>query len=93
MRNSNARDLRYVSAFYCRGLSHTFQVPLDYSEPEGVKAAVAVVRFPSKYPVGHEKWRGPILYNPVRTSHIYTKQILPTAVSSRVAQVAQASSS
>ncbi|KZS91699.1 alpha/beta-hydrolase [Sistotremastrum niveocremeum HHB9708] len=40
------------------------EVPLDYSKPDGEKAAVAVIRLPSKYPVGHEKWRGPILYNP-----------------------------
>ncbi|KZT36575.1 hypothetical protein SISSUDRAFT_1049722 [Sistotremastrum suecicum HHB10207 ss-3] len=40
------------------------EVPLDYAKPEGKKAAVAVIRLPSKYPVGHKKWRGPILYNP-----------------------------
>ncbi|KZS95703.1 alpha/beta-hydrolase [Sistotremastrum niveocremeum HHB9708] len=46
--------------FQCTRLS----VPLDYAKPEGSKAAIAVIRFPSKYPVGHEMWRGPILYNP-----------------------------
>ena len=41
-----------------------FQVPLLYSEPSSEEAAVAVVKHPSKYPAGHEKYRGPLLINP-----------------------------
>ena len=37
---------------------------MDYSEPEGEKAAVALVRHPSVYPPDHEKYKGPILFNP-----------------------------
>ncbi|KAF8583140.1 alpha/beta-hydrolase, partial [Ramaria rubella] len=40
-------------------------VPLDYTDGSATdKAVIAVTRYPSIYPIGHEKWRGPILYNP-----------------------------
>ncbi|KZT36576.1 hypothetical protein SISSUDRAFT_1049725 [Sistotremastrum suecicum HHB10207 ss-3] len=58
-----SETLKWVACyekFQCTRLS----VPLDYAKPNGSKAAVAVIRYPSRYPVGHEKWRGPILYNP-----------------------------
>jgi hypothetical protein len=41
------------------------EVPLDYAKPHEEKAAVALIRFPSKYKVDDPRWRGPILYNPV----------------------------
>ncbi|KZV80042.1 hypothetical protein EXIGLDRAFT_733698, partial [Exidia glandulosa HHB12029] len=50
----------YQEPFQCARL----EVPLDYAKPHGQKAAVALIKYPSKYPVGHEKWRGPILFNP-----------------------------
>ncbi|KZV83249.1 hypothetical protein EXIGLDRAFT_656341 [Exidia glandulosa HHB12029] len=50
----------YQEPFQCARL----EVPLDYAKPRGQKAAVALLKYPSKYPVGHEKWRGPILFNP-----------------------------
>ena len=37
---------------------------MDYSDPEGGKAAVALVRHQSVYPPNHEKYKGPILFNP-----------------------------
>jgi len=40
-------------------------MPFDYAKPSGEKAAIVLLKFPSKYPIGHDKWRGPILYNPV----------------------------
>ena len=40
------------------------KVPLDYSDPDGEQAAVALVRHPSVYPPDHEKYKGPILFNP-----------------------------
>ncbi|KZV84203.1 hypothetical protein EXIGLDRAFT_842389 [Exidia glandulosa HHB12029] len=50
----------YEEPFQCARL----EVPLDYAKPHGQKAAVALIKYPAKYPVGHEKWRGPILFNP-----------------------------
>lgn len=44
--------------------ARTPQVPLDYTEPEGEQAAVALTRLQSKYPPGHENYKGPILFNP-----------------------------
>jgi len=40
------------------------EVPMDYSKPHEEKAAVALVRYPSKYQQDNPRWRGPILYNP-----------------------------
>ncbi|EJC98089.1 alpha/beta-hydrolase [Fomitiporia mediterranea MF3/22] len=46
--------------FQCARLT----VPMLYDEPSGEEAAVALVMSPSIYPPGHEKYRGPILFNP-----------------------------
>ncbi|TDL14553.1 alpha/beta-hydrolase, partial [Rickenella mellea] len=46
--------------YQCARLS----VPLDYSQPNGEKAAVAMVKLPSKIPPGDDGYRGPILFNP-----------------------------
>ena len=35
-----------------------------YSEPSGDKGAIALIMSPSSYLQGHEKYRGPILFNP-----------------------------
>jgi hypothetical protein len=40
------------------------KVPLDYSEPSGPQAAIAMLKVPSKIPRGQEGYRGPILFNP-----------------------------
>lgn len=40
------------------------QVPLDYSEPDGERAAVALIKYPSVYKPGHKNYKGPILFNP-----------------------------
>lgn len=40
------------------------QVPLDYSEPDGERAAVALIKYPSAYKPGHKNYKGPILFNP-----------------------------
>ncbi|EJD44705.1 hypothetical protein AURDEDRAFT_166193 [Auricularia subglabra TFB-10046 SS5] len=50
----------YEQPFQCARL----EVPLDYAKPDGDKAAVALIKFPSRYPSGHELYGGPILYNP-----------------------------
>ena len=41
------------------------EVPLDYSKLHEEKAAVALIRYPSKYREDDPRWRGPILHNPV----------------------------
>ncbi|TDL14566.1 hypothetical protein BD410DRAFT_833037 [Rickenella mellea] len=51
---------RCYDKFECTRLS----VPLDYSEPEGDRAAVALVKLPSKLPPDDERYRGPMLFNP-----------------------------
>lgn len=40
------------------------QVPLDHSEPDGLKAAIALIRKPSTYLESPASYRGPILFNP-----------------------------
>lgn len=40
-----------------------FQVPLNYSDSEGPKASIAMIRFPSPL-AGTEQYKGPILLNP-----------------------------
>ncbi|PPQ95846.1 hypothetical protein CVT26_015976 [Gymnopilus dilepis] len=39
-------------------------VPLNYCEPNGREAIIAVVRKPSKYEEGSPLYRGPVLFNP-----------------------------
>ena len=40
------------------------QVPLDYSDPDGQQAAIALVRKPALIPQRSHLYRGPILFNP-----------------------------
>ncbi|CAA7262051.1 unnamed protein product [Cyclocybe aegerita] len=41
-----------------------FIVPLDYSEPEGREAIIALVRKPALVAAESESYRGPVLFNP-----------------------------
>ncbi|KZV71961.1 hypothetical protein PENSPDRAFT_576805, partial [Peniophora sp. CONT] len=41
-----------------------FEVPLDYSNPDGAKAAIAMIRIPSTLPTNSTEYRGPLLFNP-----------------------------
>ncbi|EJD34355.1 hypothetical protein AURDEDRAFT_20808, partial [Auricularia subglabra TFB-10046 SS5] len=50
----------YETPYQCARL----QVPLDHAKPRGQKTAVALIKSPSHYPLGHELYHGPILYNP-----------------------------
>jgi pimeloyl-ACP methyl ester carboxylesterase len=43
---------------------HAPQVPLNYSDPDGGKAIIAMTRIPSPLPVESPWYRGPILFNP-----------------------------
>lgn len=40
------------------------QVPLDYSNPTGEKAAIALIRIKAKVSSNNGNYRGPILFNP-----------------------------
>ncbi|KAK7047826.1 hypothetical protein VNI00_006154 [Paramarasmius palmivorus] len=40
------------------------QVPLDYSNPDGQSAAIALVRVKANVPADSAEYRGPILFNP-----------------------------
>ena len=44
--------------------SSLFQVPLNYSDPEGAEAIIAVIRKPSTLAESSPEYRGPILFNP-----------------------------
>lgn len=37
---------------------------MDYSNPSGGQAAVAIVKYPAKSPPGQKGYLGPILFNP-----------------------------
>ncbi|PPQ95837.1 hypothetical protein CVT26_015967 [Gymnopilus dilepis] len=39
-------------------------VPLNYSDPDGPEAAIALIRRPSYLPEGSKDYRGPVLFNP-----------------------------
>jgi pimeloyl-ACP methyl ester carboxylesterase len=43
---------------------YSAQVPLNYSDPDGEKAIIAMTRIPSPLPVESPWYRGPILFNP-----------------------------
>ncbi|KAG5645285.1 hypothetical protein DXG03_006587 [Asterophora parasitica] len=50
----------YVEPYECARLI----VPLDYSNPNGAKATIALTRLPSSLPRDSPEYRGPILVNP-----------------------------
>jgi pimeloyl-ACP methyl ester carboxylesterase len=39
-------------------------VPLNYSDPHGAEASIALIRLPASVPPTSPKYRGPILFNP-----------------------------
>ncbi|KAK1235215.1 hypothetical protein PQX77_001570 [Marasmius sp. AFHP31] len=64
---SNALVLRYVNPHIYRfKITHRLQykVPLDYNNPDGDKAAIAIVRLPANVSTDSQDYRGPILFNP-----------------------------
>jgi len=40
------------------------QVPLNYSDPQGREATIALMRLPAAVPSTSDAYRGPILFNP-----------------------------
>jgi len=39
------------------------ELPLDYTEPEGEKAAVALIKVPANVSSTHANYHGPVLFN------------------------------
>lgn len=66
LETENALGLRFDSSTIFRIYDFTviFQVPLDYNDPTGEKAAIAMVRVKAKVSPQSEKYRGPVLFNP-----------------------------
>ncbi|GJE96256.1 alpha/beta hydrolase [Phanerochaete sordida] len=60
---STVDSLSWVSCYSGKECAR-LMVPLDYAKPDGPQAGVAMVKIPSKYGPGDEKYRGPILFNP-----------------------------
>ncbi|KAK1235841.1 hypothetical protein PQX77_000931 [Marasmius sp. AFHP31] len=59
-----SKDLQWVEC-YPGGFQCTrFQVPLNYSEPDGESAAIALIRLPANVSADSPEYRGPILFNP-----------------------------
>ncbi|KAK1218207.1 hypothetical protein PQX77_019108, partial [Marasmius sp. AFHP31] len=64
---SNALVSRYVNPHIRRYKTiHRvrYKVPLDYNNPDGNKAAIAIIRLPANVSSDSQDYRGPILFNP-----------------------------
>ena len=64
---SYAQNSRYTSTEKRPKVSNTnptFQVPLDYSDPSGPEAAIALIKVPAEISMGQGGYRGPVLINP-----------------------------
>ncbi|KAK1216759.1 hypothetical protein PQX77_020609, partial [Marasmius sp. AFHP31] len=61
-----SKDLQWVPCYTEQGNFQCtrLEVPLDYSNPEGGKAAIAMVRLPANVKADSQDYRGPILFNP-----------------------------
>ncbi|KAF8905805.1 TAP-like protein-domain-containing protein [Gymnopilus junonius] len=58
-----SRNLEWVKC-YQRHECARLLVPLNYSDPNGPEAAIALIRKPSEFEAGSEYYRGPVLFNP-----------------------------
>ncbi|KAJ8092912.1 hypothetical protein PM082_023546 [Marasmius tenuissimus] len=61
-----SKDLQWVPCYTEQGgfQCTRLEVPLNYSNPEGEKAAIAIVRLPTNISTDSQDYRGPILFNP-----------------------------
>ncbi|KAL0576742.1 hypothetical protein V5O48_005232 [Marasmius crinis-equi] len=59
-----SKDLNWVECYPGGFQCSRLQVPLNYSEPEGEFATLALVRLPANVSVDSPDYRGPILFNP-----------------------------
>ncbi|KAF7318129.1 Abhydrolase-4 domain-containing protein [Mycena chlorophos] len=56
-------ELRWVDCYGTRQCAR-LKVPLNYSDPEGDSAVIALARIPSKLAPDSPSYRGPLLFNP-----------------------------
>ncbi|KAJ7269773.1 TAP-like protein-domain-containing protein [Mycena rebaudengoi] len=56
-------QLEWSDCYSAHQCSH-LTVPLNYSEPHGDKAVIALIRWPSSFPPDSPRYRGPVLVNP-----------------------------
>ncbi|KAF7331542.1 Abhydrolase-4 domain-containing protein [Mycena kentingensis (nom. inval.)] len=58
-----SKNLEWVPCYVGKDCAR-LSVPLDYSNPDGEKAAIAMVRLHSSVPHDSPEYRGPVLLNP-----------------------------
>ncbi|KAK1226312.1 hypothetical protein PQX77_010715 [Marasmius sp. AFHP31] len=61
-----SKDLQWVPCYTEQGdfQCTRLEVPLDYNNPDGNKAAIAIIRLPANVSSDSQDYRGPILFNP-----------------------------
>ncbi|KAL0059019.1 hypothetical protein AAF712_014257 [Marasmius tenuissimus] len=61
-----SKDLQWVPCYTDQGSFQCtrLEAPLDYSNPDGDKAAIAIIRLPANVSTDSQDYRGPILFNP-----------------------------
>ena len=64
MKHTFARGSRYnFTRVIYNTLTHDFQVPLDYANPQGDELAIALLKIPANISTSDPAYRGPILMN------------------------------
>ncbi|KAK7040311.1 hypothetical protein VNI00_009779 [Paramarasmius palmivorus] len=59
-----SKELAWVPCYFEPLECTRLQVPLDYSDPEGESAAIAITRLKANVSADSPEYRGPILFNP-----------------------------
>ncbi|KAL0580847.1 hypothetical protein V5O48_001139 [Marasmius crinis-equi] len=59
-----SRELKWVDCYPGGFQCGRLQVPLDYNDPEGESAAIALIRLRANVSTDSEEYRGPVLFNP-----------------------------
>ncbi|KAJ6531975.1 TAP-like protein-domain-containing protein [Mycena capillaripes] len=58
-----SEELTWVDCYTAHQCAR-LNVPLNYSEPDGAKAAIAITRYPAAVAADSPLYRGPVLFNP-----------------------------
>jgi len=64
VRAPHCEQLRLYRTFWEQPSSFSTQVPLNYSDPDGQDAVIAVIRKPAIIPPNSWLYRGPVIFNP-----------------------------
>ncbi|KAL0569858.1 hypothetical protein V5O48_012099 [Marasmius crinis-equi] len=59
-----SKDLNWVECYTGEYQCARLQVPLNYNDPEGETASIALLRLPANVSADSAEYRGPILFNP-----------------------------